>query len=215
MAFPEQPLTIHGGCSCKAFRYKITIPSSSERPLNPYWSNAQTKQDRRMPMIAICHCNDCRLATGSLLPVIMAADLSWVSVSVASKDTTSSGTEHEETWVTAEELLDYEDSFFEDRHLSFYRSSPGRRRWFCGRCGTHTGYNIDPGFIPPEWGWPRMIDIWLGTIDREDLEHEWMKPDTQVYCHLGIDWVKGFVMNGDGNIQEPDGLSAMVKDKQT
>lgn len=37
-------------------------------------------------------------------------------------------------------------------------------------------YYFDPGVIPPEWGWPVMLDIWLGTVDREDLEKEYMRP---------------------------------------
>lgn len=215
--FPSTPLTIHGGCACSAFRYKINIPPHSSRPPNPYWSNApptSSKRDTRLPMVAFCHCNDCRRATGALVPALIAADLGWVAVSVGRKGVAQTAQDGGEEWVTGEELLGWEDEVFEELHLSFYRSSAGRRRWFCGRCGTHLGYNVEEGGVPAEWGWPRMLDFWLGTVDREDLELEWMRPDTRVWCDWGVGWIKGLVVGGAGDIPEPAGFSSLVGEKK-
>ena len=38
--------------------------------------------------------------------------------------------------------------------------------------------------------WPEMLDIVLGTVDREDLEKGFMVPDRHIAWGLGIDWVK-------------------------
>ena len=63
-------------------------------------------------------------------------------------------------------------------------------------------YSVDPGVIPVEWNWPAMLDIWLGTVDREDLENDYMKPERMMWCEKGIPWIRELARNGAGGIPE-------------
>ena len=38
--------------------------------------------------------------------------------------------------------------------------------------------------------WPEMLDVYLGTIDRQDLEKGFMAPDRHISWELGIQWAK-------------------------
>ena len=105
-------------------------------------------------------------------------------------------------WVAAADVFDFRNPELKNLHLAVYKSTPGRSRWFCGRCGTMVAYSIDPGVIPAEWGWPPMLDIWLGTVDRGDLEKDYMKPERMLWCEKGIPWVREFARNGAGGIPE-------------
>ena len=40
---------------------------------------------------------------------------------------------------------------------------------------------------------PDILDILYGTIDREFLEEEGMRPERHMWWGLGIGWVKGWV----------------------
>ena len=103
MPLPDHPLTIHGGCNCGAIRYvalqpsilriltliraryKVAVPSHTDRPLHPF-SDAQSKGGEvRLPFIAIDHCNDCRRATGAVLPHWFCAPIEIVSGSAVSR----------------------------------------------------------------------------------------------------------------------------------
>lgn len=95
--------------------------------------------------------------------------------------------------VTAQELFKFETIAERDMFLTFYKSSEKRTRWFCGRCGTSLACTIDAGIEVPEWGW-KMLDLWLGTVDREDLEK--MEPERQMWFDMGVDWVRRFARNG-------------------
>ena len=49
-----------------------------------------------------------------------------------------------------------------------------------------------------------MLDIWLGSVDREDLENEYMKPERQLWCDKGIPWIRDFARRaGDGIPEHP------------
>ncbi len=39
-------------------------------------------------------------------------------------------------------------------------------------------------------GFPEIFDVILGTLDREDLEKEWMAPDRHCWWSCGINWVQ-------------------------
>lgn len=52
---------------------------------------------------------------------------------------------------------------------------------------------------------PRMLDIWLGTVDRDDLEKEWMRPERMLWCEKGIDWIRDMARNGAGGVSEHPG----------
>lgn len=47
-----------------------------------------------------------------------------------------------------------------------------------------------------------MLDIWLGTVDREVLEKEWMKPERMLWCEKGVTWIREFARNGAGGVPE-------------
>jgi len=102
------------------------------------------------------------------------------------------------TWLPAAEI-------FGPSHpaaLGLYKSSPGRSRWFCRHCGTSLAYSIDAGVIPEEWGWPTMLDIWLGTVDRRDIEKDYMAPERMLWCEKGVPWIRRQATKGAGGIPE-------------
>lgn len=63
-------------------------------------------------------------------------------------------------------------------------------RSFCGRCGTHFCFHfkLEPMYChngeAPE-GWVDMFDIFVGTLDREFLEKDWLHPDSEVNFSCG------------------------------
>lgn len=181
---PDHPLVLHGGCNCRAIRYKVQVPARPERPLNPF-SDGQVP----FPMVATDHCNDCRRATGSILPTWICVPTSMMSCQLQPV----SPTDHEAAvppdsspWIPAVELFKpgpNEDSY----HLKFYQSSSAITRTFCGRCGTNLTYFIGHGMGE---GFPEIFDVILGTLDREDLEQEWMAPDRHCWWSCGIKWVQ-------------------------
>jgi hypothetical protein len=102
----------------------------------------------------------------------------------------------ERNWKPASEVFDPKSATLEDGYLAVYRSSPGRSRWFCRRCGASIAYAVDYGIIPPEFGWPPMLDISIGSVDRADLEHEYMAPERMLWCHYGIPWLRKVARSG-------------------
>ena len=200
MPLPPVPITIQGGCNCRAIRYKIDIPAISERP--PHFSGAsENGQDTvHLPMIVIDHCNDCRRATGSILPFWICAPISMVSTSCMARPDpprplTSEGVSKAGPWLPAVEIFK-PNAASASTFLTFYESSEGRRRSFCGRCGTNLAYSIYP---TPE-GWPEMLDVVLGTVDREFLEGSNLAPERQLWWDCGIDWIQRLATEGAGHL---------------
>lgn len=140
-----------------------------------------------MPMGLICITNTVRV---SALP------------KTAEAENTCEVADSERDWLPADEVFHFQNAVLKDVYLAVYKSSPQRSRLVCGRCGTMVAYSIDPGVIPPEWQWPPMIDIWLGTVDREDLEKEYMKPERMLWCEKGIPRVREMARYGAGGIPE-------------
>ena len=202
MTLPDTPVTIHGGCNCRAIRYKISLPPVSERPLNPYHDPGTDIGGIRLPMVAIDHCNDCRRATGALIPFWIATHLPTVTASVRSRSGQSGDGEEEETWHPAAEVFDRDSSVSKDSFLAFYESSKDRIRSFCGQCGTNLAYRMDKASVPDLQGRPEMLDVLLGTVDREDLEKEWFVPERALWSNFGIDWVRKLVREGAGGTPE-------------
>jgi hypothetical protein len=52
----------------------------------------------------------------------------------------------------------------DDLWLMHYESSPKQGWWFCGRCGTQIAITASKDTIPPDWGWPRVVNLWGGTV---------------------------------------------------
>ena len=50
--------------------------------------------------------------------------------------------------------------------------------------------------LPMPDGWPDMLDIVLGTVDREDLERDSLAPERQLWWDRGIHWVQNFSESG-------------------
>ena len=50
-------------------------------------------------------------------------------------------------------------------------------------------------------GWPDLFGIVLGTLDREVLENDSMKPDVHLFWSCGIDWVKDWTAGGLPKVQ--------------
>lgn len=49
-------------------------------------------------------------------------------------------------------------------------------------------------------GWPDMLDIFLGTVDREDLLDGALAPTRQLWWDCGIDWVRDLSIKGAGEL---------------
>lgn len=80
-----------------------------------------------------------------------------------------------------------------DSVLRYYKPSVGVTRTFCARCGTNVTFSRHP---MPE-GWPEMLDILMGTIGREDLEREGLRPERHFWWDKGIGWIKELFIKGD------------------
>ena len=63
---PPDPLTLRGGCNCRAIRCRINVPDISDRSLYFAKSSKSRQEKVHLPMIVIDPCNDCRRATGSI-----------------------------------------------------------------------------------------------------------------------------------------------------
>ncbi|KAK3116896.1 hypothetical protein LTR53_002266 [Teratosphaeriaceae sp. CCFEE 6253] len=192
---PTQAFTIDGGCSCRAVRYRIIVPALEDRIANPYKAAGSDAGDLRLPMFLICHCNGCRIASSGIVLAAIAADLSTVEASMGDTGHRDNG---EPIWRPASEVFDKKRVLADTTSaLAVYESSPLRSRWFCCRCGTPFGYSIDaehPAYT--EWKWPPMFDIYMGTVDRADLEHEWMQPERRLWCEPGVPWIRRMIAEG-------------------
>lgn len=206
---PPDAFTIKGGCNCSAIRYIISIPEFSQRFENPYKTPGANINGLRIPMTVIDHCNDCRAATAAVLPMAIVTDARTVRVRVAKHSPVANVEgrldvdEVKDEYAPAVDVFDFQNPRLSELCLSFYKSSPKRTRWFCGRCGTPIGYTIDPGVVPEEWGWPPMLDLWLGTVDREYLQEQWMAPERMLWCEKGIGWVRELAREGHAVPEHP------------
>ena len=198
MPLPKDPFEVNGGCNCGAYRFKVSVPAWESRPKNPYRiPGSVLEENPRIPMTVVDHCNDCRRATGALLPVALVTDISWVTTTCLSKTRNNHYIDF-----SASMLFDVERIASFDMFLACYKSSPTRSRWFCSRCGTNIACLIDPGVTPEEWGWPQMLDIWMASVDRADLERAFMSPERQLWCEKGIPWIREFARYGGKGIPE-------------
>jgi len=83
-----------------------------------------------------------------------------------------------------------------DTFLEFYASSSSCTRSFCARCGTTLTYCVAPMPKP----WPLCLYIWLGTIDREDLEKDWLNPQAHCWIDVEVPWIGKLACEGSGGI---------------
>ncbi|CAG8954453.1 hypothetical protein HYFRA_00006081 [Hymenoscyphus fraxineus] len=203
MPLPPESLQVGGGCNCGAIRYKISIPPLEQRPLHPH---SASEDPVHLPFSCIDHCNDCRRATGAIPPIAFCTPISMITsflvirskaslpLDPSKRDPDSKSNEERTSWEPAKKHF-HSGTIDRDSFLDFYDSSVGRRRWFCNRCGTNVAYLAFP--MPEGWQ-PDMLDLFLGTVDREDLVGGILAPTRQLWWDCGIDWVKEISISGAG-----------------
>lgn len=49
-------------------------------------------------------------------------------------------------------------------------------------------------------GWPDMLDVVLGSVDKECLDDESLVPERQLWWDYGVEWVKGLTSDGVGGL---------------
>jgi hypothetical protein len=199
MPLRKDALTVDGGCNCGAVRYRVAIPALDERPLHPL---APAGAPVPLPFLVLDHCNDCRRATGSLLPAWLCAPINMCSVSLVSATSATlapkaaardgQAEERRDPWVPATSAFVPTDTPT-GHFLQSFESSHQRWRWFCTRCGTNIAYTA----VMPE-GFPNMLDITLGSVDRRLLETEALVPERHLWWDYGIDWIRHLATEGYG-----------------
>ena len=101
MAFlSPEPITLHGGCFCKAIRYTINIPDIEQRPIvpdavdtrippalrtrggqNDDGSGARIDEatvPSRFPVVGFDHCQSCRTISGAVVQCWLICPMKWV-----------------------------------------------------------------------------------------------------------------------------------------
>ena len=73
-------------------------------------------------------------------------------------------------------------------------------RSFCGKCGTNLSYVCESR---DEF---KTVDIVLGSLEKESLEVEGVRPDRHFYWDSGVEWVKDWVREGDGVLGDSGNL---------
>ena len=206
MPLPDHPFTIYGGCNCRAVRYKIDVPQLSSRPLHPF---SPADNQVRLPMVTTDHCNDCRIATGSILPTWICVPAEMISVSARPAPPFDPASpkikSNDGPWQPAMTVLQADGSGAQGTTLRFFGSSPKRTRTFCGHCGTNLTYAI----FPMVEGFPDIFDTILATVDREDLENGWLAPDRHCWWSKGVPWVQSLV---EGRLRVPKHLTFKVNE---
>lgn len=187
---------------------------------------SQKEASPRLPMVITDHCNDCRSATSSILPAWILTPEDMITLSclprpAAGDDDNDDGYSRIhggalQTRDTAAQLDDARPPFTpahdvlcgldEEARLKtwlrVYRSrvaadSPygaNSARSFCGRCGTNIAYIVEPFPVPSP---VRMVDVILGTADRECIASSALEPERQLWWECGVPWIQKLV---DGKI---------------
>lgn len=193
MPVPEHPFSLQGGCNCGSIRYRLDVPQFEERPLSVYCDDHAVSEQSRFPQVLIDHCNDCRRATGCLTPVWIATIVPYIKFSILA----SGG----RNWIDGNEVLKKKNvGTTKHAPLKWYKSSENKFRGFCENCGTSICYRMG---IALKESWPDMVDILLGTVDREDLEKDWLKPERELWWDMGIPWIRDLAREGTSKENMP------------
>ncbi|KAE9368122.1 hypothetical protein N431DRAFT_429324 [Stipitochalara longipes BDJ] len=180
--------TLHGGCDCKSIRYTISVPEFSSRSILP--DEDTTGAEDGPPRIFLDHCNKCRRVSGALVQAWLSCPQEWVEWATTSAEDPSTFTSLNTTDLTS--------SRPGSLPVINYASSERVTRSFCGKCGTNLLYVREvkkKNSIP-------MVDIVLGSLDRESLERPGIRPNKHFYWDSGVDWVKRLTTEGDGTLSE-------------
>ncbi|KAH6684690.1 hypothetical protein B0J14DRAFT_573391 [Halenospora varia] len=196
MPFPNEPVTLHGGCFCKAIRYTISVPALSERPpgrkaANPVGPARTEEGINTFPIMSLDHCNSCRGVAGSILQAWFIFPQSWMQFSLQKK----AGEVPLEP--ATREVLMGEKALLDSTHLSHFNTSKDVHRVFCGKCGTPFTYFHSEAQVPGGGNTlPPFFDVALGTMDKESMEI-CGPPGRQVHLGDGIEWVKRLIVEGE------------------
>ena len=205
-SLPPTPFNLHGGCFCNAITYTISVPTLESRPLVPNAPKrplgAQTETDKRLPMIALDHCNSCRRISGSILECWFICPQSWMQfclLPLNAKNATSGVlTSDDKTedciFPVTQDVLTPGKELEEKTYLKGFISSEGAHRTFCGRCGTHLTFHWtgdDDDWVLENWG--PHFDVAVGTFDKDSVEMEGMRPGRHSWWAEGIKWVQEMV----------------------
>jgi hypothetical protein len=210
---PPTVIALDGGCLCRAVRYKVNIPDISSRPLAPGAAPTPAPTPSgtfepiatRLPLIELDHCTSCRVAAGSIIQSWIVCPKSWVEWKLISrtdsKDEDSNKPalkpkEEEYASYNTTEIIEPSPTLLKSTYISHFMSSENVHRAFCSRCGTSLSYYFSgprPGWTLPE----RNFDVALGTLDKECLEMEGVRPERHGWWSDGISWVTKMVRDGD------------------
>jgi hypothetical protein len=204
---PDEGLILTGGCYCSAVRYSVTIPALSERPIVLPAAKNEGNGDIIPPAIIFDHCNDCRKAGGAFVQSWFNCPRSWVKWSVpASKELfpTPQGCIDDPASIKGGPRISLTTEDFVQRpallesFVTHYNSSPDIWRTFCTRCGTNLTYVCSKvrGFDTAP-----MVDLVLGSLDRESLEMPGVRPDRHFFWNAGIEWIQKVVSDGEVSLQ--------------
>jgi hypothetical protein len=202
---------LHGGCLCSAISYTIDIPPDVSRPLAPNAAPTPIAKPTgdiehkktKLPFIELDHCTSCRLAAGSIIQSWIVCPKSWVSWKLIARPSNvehgvpvQKPKEEEYTQFTTSEIVEPSEELCKSTYLSHFMSSTNVHRGFCGRCGTSLTYC----YTGPKPDWPlpeRNYNVALGTLDKECLETEGVRPDRHGWWNDGISWLQEMVRGGD------------------
>ncbi|KAH8671802.1 Mss4-like protein [Tricladium varicosporioides] len=198
MPLTNESLTLTGGCDCTSIAYTISIPPLDSRPT--------LEESIKPPKIYFDHCNKCRTVSGALVQAWINIPQTWVTFSLSS---TKDG---DRVKLTVEDVL--KEHTATSGIMSHYKSSADVSRYFCGKCGTNLVYVYTGKRSGDDGGEAKieMIDIVLGSLSKESLEVEGVKPDRHFYWESGIEWVKGGLVGGEMGAlpKHPDGCRKIV-----
>jgi hypothetical protein len=199
--YPKEAFALNGGCNCGAIRYKLAFPAESERHISLPASKSNGQGDIRMPQTAVCFCNDCRRSSGNLVLFAVMSPMEQTNFSLLSKSTPLQRLDFPATGPFLDPIPSPvgETTYLVDTYLGLYQSSNKAIRAFCSKCGTPVMYVYTPRPLPPG-ATTGGLDIYLGTVDREDLE-KLGGLDRFVNCEIAIDWVKN-LFGKDGLVNE-------------
>lgn len=58
-------------------------------------------------------------------------------------------------------------------------------------------------------GWPTIIDVLIGSVDKDDLERYELKPERHVFWQHGVGWIQD-LFAGDGDLPRHPGADLRV-----
>lgn len=188
-SLPSNAFTLNGGCDCSSVRYTISIPELSSRPvlLDEDPRGAKTYS----PEIFLDHCDKCRRVSGALVQAWFSCPQEWVEWKTTCPNNPPS--------FTSLNTFDLINGRADSLPVVNYASSLGVMRSFCGKCGTNLLFVYESG---KKKNTTPMVDIVLGSLDRESLKQPGVRPDRHFYWDSGVDWIKRLVSEGDVSLNE-------------